>query len=64
MMILDDRASALLHESRLACGSMVLTIYPFLVFALAERKNEKQKKIKYRCENQSLTSYSLEHERK
>jgi len=32
----------------LACGSKVLHVYLLLVFALCERKNEQQKKIKYR----------------
>ena len=31
-------------------GSMVLPVYLLFIFALAERKNEQQKEIKYRCE--------------
>jgi hypothetical protein len=31
-----------------ACGSMVLCIHRFVVFALAERKNDKREKRKYR----------------
>jgi hypothetical protein len=31
----------------LACGSMVLDDYALFAFALAERKSEKNKKIKY-----------------
>src|SRR5262249_31531562 len=37
-------------KRRLACGSIVFTVFLFFVFSLYERKNEKQKKIKYRCE--------------
>src|SRR5215213_6167257 len=32
----------------IACGGMVLSIYLYFVFALSERKNEIQKKMKYR----------------
>jgi len=38
------------RASSSACGSMVLPIYLYFVFALAERKNEIQKKEEYRCE--------------
>jgi len=31
------------------CGSMVLFDHMFVVFALYERKNDKQEKRKYRC---------------
>src|SRR6266511_6454796 len=33
---------------------MVLNLYLFFVFSLAERKNEKQKKKKHRCERPNL----------
>src|SRR5687768_13245954 len=34
-------------ETRFACGSMVFCDHMFVVFALAERKNDKREKSKY-----------------
>jgi hypothetical protein len=35
--------------ARFACGSMVRFDHTFVIFALYERKNDKQEKRKYRC---------------
>jgi hypothetical protein len=45
-MLIDTTYAAIAPAGFIACGSMVLSDYDLFVFALCERKNEKNKNIK------------------
>ena len=54
-LILNDRTYVVLHTNAfLPAAAWYLPLYLYFVFALGERKNEIQKKIKYRCERSHL----------